>query len=110
MRAEILKTLNLCREFLNDRDLHSDRIVIQIAVASPDVTPPRPRYRVIQWGTGGVGAEMLTAILDHRTDLELVGVKVYSDDKHGKDGGAKVDARRREPAERGDRRGGGAGR
>lgn len=54
------------------------------------MTPPRPPYRVIQWGTGGVGSEMITAILDHRTDLELVGAKVYSGDKHGKDVGALV--------------------
>jgi hypothetical protein len=54
------------------------------------VTPPHPPYRVIQWGTGAVGAEMITAILDHRTDLDLVGAKVYSDGKHGKDVGALV--------------------
>jgi hypothetical protein len=30
---------------------------------------------------------MITAILDHRTDLDLVGVKVYSETKHGKDVG-----------------------
>jgi 2,4-diaminopentanoate dehydrogenase len=54
------------------------------------VTSPRPPYRVIQWGTGAVGAEMITAILDHRTDLDLVGVKVYSDVKHGKDVGTLV--------------------
>ena len=41
------------------------------------MTPPRPQYRVIQWGTGAVGAEMITAIID------LVGVKVYSGAKHG---------------------------
>jgi len=51
------------------------------------VTTPRPPYRVIQWGTGAVGAEMITAILDHRTDLALVGAKVYTDGKHGKDVG-----------------------
>jgi hypothetical protein len=33
---------------------------------------------------------MITAILDHRTDLDLVGAKVYSDDKHGKDVGVLV--------------------
>jgi len=33
---------------------------------------------------------MITAILDHRTDLDLVGAKVYSDGKHGKDVGALV--------------------
>jgi 2,4-diaminopentanoate dehydrogenase len=51
------------------------------------VTPP---YRVIQWGTGAVGAEMITAMLDHPTDLDLVGAKVYSDAKHGKDVGVLV--------------------
>ncbi len=54
------------------------------------MTPPRPQYRVIQWGTGAVGAEMITAILDHRTDLDPVGVKVYSGAKHGKDVGTLV--------------------
>jgi 2,4-diaminopentanoate dehydrogenase len=54
------------------------------------VKPSHPPYRVIQWGTGAVGAEMITAILDHRTDLELVGVKVYSDTKHGMDVGTLV--------------------
>ena len=42
--------------------------------------------RVIQWGTGAVGTESLRAILD--TDgLELVAVKVFSDDKEGADAG-----------------------
>ena len=51
--------------------------------ASP-VTRP---YRVVQWGTGTVGTEMLATIIDHRRDLQLVGVKVYSDDKDGVDAG-----------------------
>jgi hypothetical protein len=54
------------------------------------VTPPRPPYRVIKWGTGAIGAEMIIAILDHRADLDLVGVKVYSETKHGKDVGTLV--------------------
>ena len=54
------------------------------------MTPTRPPYRVIQWGTGAVGTEMITAILDHRADLDLVGVKVYSEAKHGKDVGTLV--------------------
>jgi hypothetical protein len=54
------------------------------------VTPPSPPYRVIHLGTGAVGAEMITAILDHRTDLELVAAKVYSEGKHGKDVGTLV--------------------
>jgi hypothetical protein len=85
-----LKILKICREPLIDRDIHGDRIVTESAVASLGVTPPRPRYRVIQWGTGAVGAEMITAILGHRTDLDLVGVKVYAEAKHGKDVGTLV--------------------
>lgn len=44
-------------------------------------------YRVIQWGTGAVGVETLAATLDDRPDLELVGVRVYSDAKDGVDVG-----------------------
>jgi hypothetical protein len=47
-------------------------------------------YRVIQWGTGAVGTEMITTILDHRRDLELVGAKVYSASKDGVDIGTLV--------------------
>jgi hypothetical protein len=46
--------------------------------------------RIIQWGTGAVGKEVLAAVLDPRSGLELAGVRVYSDDKDG------VDAHRRE--------------
>lgn len=45
------------------------------------------RYRVISWGPGAVGREMLTAILDHRRDMEVVGARVYSADKRGVDVG-----------------------
>ena len=41
------------------------------------------KYRVILWGVGSIGGELLTAILDHRRDLEVVGVRVYSDAKNG---------------------------
>jgi hypothetical protein len=41
-------------------------------------------YRVIQWATGNQGVESIRAILD-RPDLELVGAKVYSDEKDGVD-------------------------
>ena len=44
-------------------------------------------YRVIQWATGAVGTEVLATIVDHRSDLELVGVKVYSGEKNGVDAG-----------------------
>ena len=48
---------------------------------------PSRTYRVIQWATGAVGTEVLATIIDHRPDLELVGVKVYSDEKNGVDAG-----------------------
>lgn len=44
----------------------------------------------MQWATGAVGRESLRGILDH-PDLELVGVKTYSDDKNGVDAGLLVD-------------------
>ena len=43
-------------------------------------------YRVIQWGTGAVGSEVISAILD-RDDMEIVGARVYADDKNGADVG-----------------------
>jgi hypothetical protein len=54
------------------------------------VTAGKP-LRVIQWATGAVGTEMVTTILDHRPDLELVGARVYSDAKNGIDVGTLVD-------------------
>lgn len=44
-------------------------------------------YRVIQWGTGNVGAFSLRCILDHPR-LELAGVYVHSESKAGKDAGS----------------------
>jgi hypothetical protein len=46
---------------------------------------PAP-YRVIQWATGSVGREALRAVIAH-PQLELAGVRVYSDDKDGRDAG-----------------------
>jgi 2,4-diaminopentanoate dehydrogenase len=46
-------------------------------------------YRVIQWGTGNVGRHALRAIIT-RPDFELVGLKVYSPDKVGRDAGEFV--------------------
>lgn len=43
-------------------------------------------YRVIQWGTGNVGAFSLRCLIEH-PDLELAGVCVHSDAKSGKDAG-----------------------
>ncbi|MGE2720513.1 dihydrodipicolinate reductase [Mycolicibacterium celeriflavum] len=48
------------------------------------------RHRVIAWGTGAVGVEMITAILDDRSAFDLVGARVYSADKDGADVGALV--------------------
>lgn len=44
------------------------------------------RLRVVQWATGTVGRSAMRAIIEH-PDLELVGVKVYSDNKAGLDAG-----------------------
>nr|WP_255360759.1 MULTISPECIES: dihydrodipicolinate reductase [unclassified Mycobacterium] len=52
-------------------------------------TSTRP-LRVIQWATGAVGSEMVRAIIDHRPDLQLVGARVYSDEKNGVDIGTLV--------------------
>ena len=46
--------------------------------------------RVIHWGTGAVGREVLAAVLDPRSGLELAGVRVYSDDKDGVDAGLLI--------------------
>lgn len=43
-------------------------------------------YRIIQWGTGAVGKHALRAVLDD-PELQLIGVKVYSDAKAGQDAG-----------------------
>ena len=43
-------------------------------------------HRVVQWATGNQGVEAIRAIAE-RPDLELVGAKVYSDDKEGVDAG-----------------------
>jgi 2,4-diaminopentanoate dehydrogenase len=47
--------------------------------------------RIICWGTGAVGKEVLKTVLDRRSGLELAGVKVYSDDKDGVDAGVLID-------------------
>ncbi|BBY50858.1 dihydrodipicolinate reductase [Mycolicibacterium arabiense] len=46
--------------------------------------------RIIQWGTGAVGREVLATTLDPRSGLELAGVKVYSDAKDGVDAGELI--------------------
>lgn len=42
--------------------------------------------RVVQWATGTVGSAAMRAVISH-PDMELVGVKVYSEAKEGKDAG-----------------------
>lgn len=44
------------------------------------------KYRIVQWATGTVGKGALRAVLDH-PDMELVGVRVYSEAKEGIDAG-----------------------
>jgi 2,4-diaminopentanoate dehydrogenase len=44
------------------------------------------RYRVIQWATGNTGQRALREVIRH-SDLDLVGVLVYDDAKHGVDAG-----------------------
>jgi hypothetical protein len=51
--------------------------------------------RIIQWGTGAVGKEVLATVLDERSGLELAGVRVYFDDKDGVGAGVLIG---REPA------------
>ena len=46
--------------------------------------------RVIPYGTGTVGTEIITTIIDHRPDLQIVGARVYSDAKNGADIGTLV--------------------
>ncbi len=46
-------------------------------------------YKVIQWATGVVGSSALKGILRHPR-LELAGVKVYSEDKDGRDAGELI--------------------
>lgn len=53
-------------------------------------------HRIIGWGTGAVGREVLATVLDVRSGLELAGVTVYSDDKEGVDAGVLIG---REPVE-----------
>lgn len=44
------------------------------------------RYRIAQWGTGHTGLNSLRSIIEH-PEFDLVGVRVYSDDKVGRDAG-----------------------
>jgi hypothetical protein len=55
-----------------------------------EVATTRLRRRVIAGGTGAVGSEMLTAIIDHPDLLEIVGARVYSADKDGAEIGVLV--------------------
>jgi 4-hydroxy-tetrahydrodipicolinate reductase len=50
------------------------------------LTQGQKPIRVAQWATGTVGAFALRAVIDH-PGMELVGVRVYSEAKNGKDAG-----------------------
>lgn len=69
---------------LHDGELDTEKLLNSIGHPAHPATV-RGVYRVIQWGPGAVGTEMMTAVLDHRDDLQLVGAKVYSEDKNGVD-------------------------
>ena len=45
--------------------------------------------KVVQWATGGVGVAAIKGVLEH-PDLELVGCRVYSEAKNGKDVGELI--------------------
>jgi hypothetical protein len=47
------------------------------------------KYRVVQWATGNIGLRSLRAVIEH-PQLELVGLRVYSDAKAGRDAGDLV--------------------
>src|SRR5215472_8916767 len=49
-------------------------------------TQIRKPLRVVQWATGTVGASAMRAVIGH-PDLQLVGVRVYSEVKAGRDAG-----------------------
>jgi 2,4-diaminopentanoate dehydrogenase len=44
------------------------------------------RYAVVQWGTGHTGMRSLRTVIEH-PQYDLVGVRVYSDEKIGRDAG-----------------------
>ena len=46
----------------------------------------KDKYKVAVWATGGVGRFAIRTIAD-RPNLDLVGVRVHSDSKNGKDAG-----------------------
>jgi hypothetical protein len=48
---------------------------------------PNKKLRVVQWATGTVGKSAMRAVIGH-PDLDLVGVRVYSEAKDGMDAGA----------------------
>ena len=51
----------------------------------------RMPYRVIQWATGNVGKQAVLGALAH-PELELVGCRVYGEDKEGRDAGDLIGA------------------
>jgi len=50
------------------------------------VTGTGPRYRVVQWATGNIGARALRSVIEH-PDLTLAGVYVHTPAKAGRDAG-----------------------
>ena len=50
------------------------------------MTGTGPRYRVVQWATGNIGARALRSVIEH-PDLTLAGVYVHTPAKAGRDAG-----------------------
>ncbi|NBP86028.1 MAG: hypothetical protein EBU54_12875, partial [Mycobacteriaceae bacterium] len=53
------------------------------------MTDMTKRFRTVAWATGVVGTSALRRIIAH-PQLDLVGVRVYSDEKKGRDAGDLV--------------------
>jgi len=51
--------------------------------------PAKRMFRVVQWATGNIGLRSLRAVIEHPR-MELVGLRVYSADKAGRDAGELV--------------------
>lgn len=47
------------------------------------------QYKVAGWGVGGVGSEMMASVVES-PDLDLVGLRVYSENKDGRDIGELI--------------------
>jgi Dihydrodipicolinate reductase, N-terminus len=63
------------------------RMADEPIAGSPDNEAVRAPYRLVVWGTGGMGRVALSTVAT-RKDFEIIGARVYSADKDGIDVGA----------------------